>query len=113
MLACLAAQCGLAAASEEDTKRQIRLKTTRQLKEILSELKIDFPANAGKDELRDVAFANDALKKYEMLPGKQRTPKPTGGAGGGSGSDMTNMMFQAMDKNKDGLLTKAEMAMVV
>ena len=81
LLAC--ALLMLANADDADMKRRIKLKTTRQLNEMLSEAGVEAPAGADKETLRDLVFENDALTKYEEK--HPPTPRPGGrrGAGGG------------------------------
>ena len=117
----------LANADDADMKRRIKLKTTRQLNEMLSEAGVEAPAGADKETLRDLVFDNDALTKYEEKhpptprPGGRRGAGGGGGGGGGgagggggpSGPDMKKVMFMSMDKDKDGKLTREEMQAIV
>ena len=77
LLAC--ALLMLANADDADMKRRIKLKTTRQLNEMLSEAGIEAPAGADKETLRDLVFDNDALTKYEEK--HPPTPRPGGRRG--------------------------------
>ena len=53
--------------------RAIRSKGTSKLKEILTELNIDFEPSIGKEELHELALETDALAKwYERNPDKKR-----------------------------------------
>ena len=62
----------------------IRMKTTRQLKEIFEELGID--SKGSKDELQKRAYKEDAITRWEELhPEKKRKPRPAGGGGKGGG----------------------------
>ena len=74
LLAC--ALLVLANADDADMKRRIKLKTTRQLNEMLSEAGVEAPAGADKETLRDLVFENDALTKYEEK--HPPTPRPGG-----------------------------------
>lgn len=85
LLACLLA-CGLARTQEEKEKMQkaIRMKTTRQLKEIFEELGID--SSGSKEELQKRAYKEDAIGRWEELhPEKKRKPRPASGGGGAGG----------------------------
>ena len=92
------------------------MKTSRQLKEILQELKIKFDADADKEELREIAIKHDAVSKWEEKHPEKKKPKRTPGVGGGGGmpdpSNMAEMIFPMMDKNGDGRLSKEEMSMM-
>ena len=83
ILFALCTLCTLADPSSDDDKRKaVRMKTTRQLKEILGELSIGH-AGLDKEALRELAFREDAIAKYEELhPEKKRKPRASGGSGG-------------------------------
>ena len=85
LLACLLA-CGVARTQEEkDTmQKAIRMKTTRQLKEIFEELGID--SSGSKEELQKRAYKEDAVGRWEELhPEKKKKPRPASSGGGGGG----------------------------
>ena len=65
MLAC--ALLNGASAADEDKAKAVRMKTTSQLKAILSELKIKYPKDADKEKLRSLAVKHDAVSKWEEL----------------------------------------------
>ena len=69
----LVATAGLGSAdTDEDRQKAVRMKTSRQLKEILSELGIEHDG-LGKDELRELALQEDAVTRWEELhPEKKR-----------------------------------------
>eukprot|EP00316_Scyphosphaera_apsteinii_P013240 CAMPEP_0119321714 /NCGR_PEP_ID=MMETSP1333-20130426/56227_1 /TAXON_ID=418940 /ORGANISM="Scyphosphaera apsteinii, Strain RCC1455" /LENGTH=209 /DNA_ID=CAMNT_0007328749 /DNA_START=58 /DNA_END=687 /DNA_ORIENTATION=- len=79
-------------------QKAIRMKTSRQLKEIMTELKIDFKRAKNLDELRKLAYKEDAVGRWEKLHPEKKKPKRsaggTGGYPGGPGSgypDYSNM----------------------
>lgn len=75
--------CGRAEEDEEVAKKAVRMKTSRQLKEILSELGIPHDG-LDKEELRELALAENAVPRYEEIhPEKKRKPRwrTPGGAG--------------------------------
>ena len=100
-------------------EKAVRLKTVRQLKEILTELKVDTPATADKEMLRRLALENNAIERYEDLnPGRKRKAPPPpekkqkapagGGAAGPDRSNMGPQFFQFLDKDRDGMISQAE-----
>lgn len=112
LLLCLLLSVGAAPSKEERAAKEkaVRMKTSRQLKEILTELKIKVPKGADKEDLQDIALKHDAIAKWEELhPDKKKKPRPRGGAPGGAGQQsMGDMLFPMMDKDGDGKLTLAE-----
>ena len=59
---------------------------SRQLKEIFDELGIAYSKSAKTEELRKLAYKEDAVTKgEEKHPEKKRKPRPAGGGGGGGG----------------------------
>ena len=70
--------------AEEDAAKAVRMKTSRQLREILHELDIDAPASLSKDDLRKLALDTNAIPRWEELhPEKKRRPRAaTGGIDG-------------------------------
>ena len=91
-----------AAAAElttEESKKEIRMKSTRQLKDILKELEIKHPVSIAKEDLRELALSEDAMNRYYALPGKS---KPT------SSSGMPNLDAKA-DAMFDNLVRTPEM----
>jgi len=116
LLVCGALLASPAAAADAAAKEKaVRMKTSRQLKEILTELKIKFPKDADKEDLREIAIEKDALSKWEALHPEKKKPPP--GAGGGGQTigkqdpdSMAEMMFNMMDKDKNGTLSPEEMA---
>ena len=91
------------AKSKEEQKaaaKAVRMKTTRQLKEILAELKIKVPKDADKEDLMELALKHDAIPKWEELhPEKKKKPRmpgggmPGGGMPGGGQESIADMMF--------------------
>lgn len=104
---------GGAASSREDraaAEKAVRMKTTRQLKEILTELEIKFPKDADKEDLKELALKHDAIARWEELhPEKKKMPRGPAGHGGASAiSGMADMLFQQMDADGDDRLSKEE-----
>ena len=65
--------------NDDEAKKAVRMKTSRQLREILDELDIHAPAGASKDELRDIALKENAIPRWEELhPEKKRATRPDG-----------------------------------
>ena len=70
------------ADSDAAKKKAVRMKTSRQLKEILSELSIEH-GGLDKDGLRELALKEDAVSRWEELHPEQK-PKPRWRTPGGS-----------------------------
>ena len=80
LLAVMVASCE--ASDEEAKAKAVRMKTTRQLRQIFDELGIDAPASLSKDEMRELALQEDAISRWEELhPEKKRRPRAAGGGG--------------------------------
>lgn len=62
--------------------KAIRMKTTRQLKEIFDELGIDHKG-LSKDDLKKKAYKEDAVGRWEKLHPEKAYKKPKGTPGGG------------------------------
>ena len=76
---------GRTAEEKESMKKAIRMKTTRQLKEIFDELEIDHKG-LSKEELQTKAYKEDAIGRWETLhPEKKKKPRPASRGGGGGG----------------------------
>ena len=76
---------GRTAEDKESMKKAIRMKTTRQLKEIFEELEIDHKG-LSKEELQAKAYKEDAIGRWETLhPEKKKKPRASRGGGGGGG----------------------------
>ena len=67
------------AEDDEAAAKAIRMKTSRQLREILSELNVDAPASLSKDELRVLALNENAIQRWEELHPEKKRSKPAGG----------------------------------
>ena len=66
-------------------KKSIRMKTTRQLKEIFDELEIGHKG-LSKEELQTMAYKENAVGRWETLhPEKKKKPRPASSGGGGGG----------------------------
>ena len=57
-------QSSCADGDQAAKEKAIRLRTSRQLKEILTELKIAVPKDADKETLRKLALKHDAITRY-------------------------------------------------
>ena len=88
LLCLLAAASARTTAEKEEAQKAIRMKTTRQLKEIFDGAGIDYTGLA-KEGLQKLAYKNyDALK--DKLERKKR-PSSGGGGGGGFGGGIPGM----------------------
>jgi len=109
VFALLVAVCeGTSLNTDAEAERGVRMKTKRQLVEILKEVGVKTPASADKEELRKLALKHDAVAKWEKLhPEKKK--KPRGGTSDGMNFEgMGDMLFPMLDKDKDGRLSKEE-----
>ena len=112
-------------AADAAAQKAVRMRTKRQLTQILSDLAIEVPEGADIYALREIALKQDAIPKWESkFPEKIKRPTPTSGgqrrggagagaAGGGRGSppdNMAEMLFPMLDKNNDGKLSQQEMS---
>jgi len=110
LVVAMLAAAAASAAADADTAKAVRMKTARQLKEILADLDIDVPAGADKEALRALAMEHDAITKYEAKHPEKKKKKPAPGTGGmPSGDAMGEMLFPMLDKDKDGKLSKEEL----
>lgn len=83
---------GLTTEEREARKKAIRMKTSRQLKEIFKELGISY-ASMSKEDMQKVAYKEDAVGRWEELHPEKKRKAPKGGDpnwngggfGGGSG----------------------------
>jgi len=65
-----------AEVTEEETRRAIRMKTTRQLKSMFEEVDAVFDASLDKDGLQEFAFQSNLMERYWKLhPSKRPKPK--------------------------------------
>ena len=99
-------------AADAAEEKRVRMKTSRQLKEILKELNIKFPSDADKDDLRQIALKYGAMAKWEALhPEKApRTANANGLPPKMNPDNMAEILFPMLDKDQDGRLTKEELA---
>ena len=100
-------------ASEDQAAKEkaVRMKTTRQLKEILAELKIKVPPSADKAKLQALALKHDAIAKWEELhPEKKKKKKASRGGPRGweGGETMADRIFPMMDQDGDDRLSLDE-----
>ena len=107
MLIVAFAAAPLAAAYDAEAERAIRLKTTRQLKEMLKALKIPFKSSATKEELRELALEKDALAKYEKRFPEKAKSKTRKAKAKRAGPD-TGELMRMLDLDGDGVLTREE-----
>ena len=87
VLAIVALLAVFAVGDDDDAAKAkaVRMKTSRQLKEILTELDIEH-SGLDKDGLRELALKEDAVSRWEEIhPEKKRKPRAAGGGGGGGG----------------------------
>ena len=83
LLACLVAN-SLTLASADDAKHKaVRMKTSRQLKEILTELEVPFVSSIQKDDLRELAYTENAVERWEELHPEKKPRRSRAPAGGG------------------------------
>ena len=92
LVACLFSTVHGRTAEEKDAmKKSIRMKTTRQLKEIFDELDIGHKG-LSKEELQTMAYKEDAVGRWETLHlEKKKKPRPASRGGGGGGGGMPGM----------------------
>ena len=114
LLVAFAPTCSVA-MSDAAMEKAIRMKTTRQLREILTEAGIEFKTGASKEEMRALVWEHDALSIYEAAhpeKAKKKGTKGRGGRGGGGGAgpdeQQLKMMFAAIDTDQDGVLSARE-----
>ena len=88
LLCLLAAVSARTTAEKEEAQKAIRMKTTRQLKEIFDGAGLEY-SGLDKEGLQKLAYKNyDALK--DKLERKKRPSSGGGGGGGGFGGDGKN-----------------------
>jgi hypothetical protein len=68
--------------SEDDVRRAIRMKTSRQLKSMFAEADIAFDASLDKDGLQERAYVSNLMEAYWKLhpdkrPTRQKVPPPS------------------------------------
>ena len=81
---------------DETIRRQIRMKTTNQLKKMFEELNIPFKSSASKEKLQALAHESDALQKWWELHPEKKPKKKAGGAPDGVDSDMWEKLQRQM-----------------
>ena len=82
LLATLALALAADDADEAARAKAVRMRTSRQLREIFDDLGIAHPAGAKTQTLRDIALKEDAVTRYEEKYPEKRKRKRSGGAGG-------------------------------
>merc|ERR1719240_1811970 len=68
---------------KEAMQKAIRMRTSRQLKEIFDDLGIKYSKKAKTDELRKLAYKEDAVTRYEEKHPDKKRKKPVGTGGSG------------------------------
>ena len=87
----LAVSSSHAAEPEGGEEKAVRMKTTRQLKEILDDLHIKFPKDADKEKLRKIALKHGAITAHEKKhPEKKKAPR---GSQAQTVGGMADMLF--------------------
>ena len=82
VLVFFALAAGRTSEEKEAMQKAIRMKTSRQLKEIFDELGVKYSKSAKVDDLRKLAYKENAVGRWEELhPEKKRKPRK-GGSGG-------------------------------
>merc|ERR1719231_1662523 len=82
LLACLVLTNARTTEEKELAQKAIRMKTSRQLKEIFDELGISHKG-LSKEELKKTAYKEDAVARWEKLHPEKAYKKPKGSPGGG------------------------------
>ena len=92
LIACLLSAVHGRTAEEKDAmKKSIRMKTTRQLKEIFDELEISHKG-LSKEDLQTKAYKEDAVTRWETLhPEKKKKPRSASRSGGGGSGGIPGM----------------------
>merc|ERR1712087_636561 len=78
---------------------------------MMTELKIKFKSDISKDELRKLAVSKNVLALYEKkFPEKvKKSPRRTASSQGKpDAAGITSMMFQMLDTNQDGIISRSE-----
>ena len=111
----------LALAATAEEAKAVRMKTTRQLREMMKEVGMKYDKDDSKEQLREHALEMKLMEKYEKkFPGKLKKKAPRGAAGpGGAGAggmpspdQMAGNLFEKADTNKDGSLSPKEVDVV-
>ena len=106
----LAALLTAAAPAPPDADREVRMKTTRQLKAVLTAVDVPFSESASKSELRALALKHNALAKYEALHPEKKKSKPARPSGASSESaEQAAQFFSLMDADGNGRVSEREM----
>ena len=89
------------ASEKEAMQKAVRMKTSRQLKEIFDELGISHKG-LDKEGLRKKAYKEDAVGRWEKLhPEKKKAPRSSGpGGGGGFGGNSYGKAPDGMEQDK-------------
>lgn len=83
LVAMLALAAGRTTEEKEAMQKAIRMRTSRQLKEIFDDLGIKYKKSDKADELRKIAYKEDAITQYEEKYPEKKRKKPKGVPGGG------------------------------
>ena len=91
------------AKASSEAQRRLRLKTSGQLRAMLDEFSVAYPAGASKEALLSLAEEAGLLERWEALhPPQKKAPSSSGG--------MADMLFASLDRDSDGSLSREEMA---
>mmetsp|Transcript_13679 Transcript_13679/g.26105 ORF Transcript_13679/g.26105 Transcript_13679/m.26105 type:complete len:194 (-) Transcript_13679:106-687(-) len=87
--------------TEEELRKAIRMKTSRQLKAVFEELDEDIPPKTSKAALRDLAFETPAIAEHIGLQAleKKKTKKAPPSGGGFDGMEVPEGMDPAQWAN--------------
>ena len=96
----LALAAGRTSEEKEAMQKAIRMRTSRQLKEIFDDLGIKYKKSDKADELRKIAYKEDAITTYEEKYPDKKRKKPKGVPGGGI-PGMDGMDFGGDPKMED------------
>merc|ERR1712087_19424 len=86
----LAVVDGRTQEEKQAMQKAIRMKTSRQLKEMMTELGVDHKKTKSIDDLRKLAYKEDVVTRWEKLHPEKKKPKRSSGGGGypGGGGGM-------------------------
>ena len=102
VLVAISTAAGKTTAEKEAAHKAIRMKTTRQLKEIFDDLGIDHKG-LSKDEMKKKAYKEDAIARWEeKYPEKKKKPRPPGAGTGGGYPDMGGGQYDDLLRQMKG-----------
>ena len=97
-LACLVAIARCDESSPEAKRKKIKMRSSKQLRQMLQEAEVDVPAGTTLQGLREIAYNHDVGVNGE-------TPKSTPLA---DGTEVSAALFRLLDQDADGVLERAE-----